>query len=160
MNQPIESRPRLLLVDDEAANITILAETLGADYAISAAKNGEVAIQLASGDAKPDLILMDVVMPGPSGFSVCSQLKSQPETADIPIIFVTSMSEDVDEEMGLKLGAVDYIHKPIIPAIVKARVALHLRMQLQTEFLKKLLEQQQRRPEPEAAEIRKLLALD
>jgi len=143
MEPILDSRPRILIVDDEDVNIALLSAALQNDYALSTASDGAAALTAAASEP-PDLILLDVVMPGPSGFSVCEQLKANAATAQIPVIFVTSLSEDIDEELGLKLGAVDYIHKPFSPEIVKVRVALHLRLQLMTEFLRKLLDQRTR----------------
>lgn len=116
----------ILVVDDEPINIMVLSDLLKSTYRVIAAKNGEQALQRAQGDAKPDLILLDVMMPGMDGFEVCNLLKASPLTAGIPVIFVTAMNEEVDEMKGLDVGAVDYITKPISPAIVTARVKAHL----------------------------------
>lgn len=116
----------ILVVDDEPINIMVLSDLLKSDYRVIAAKSGEQAIQRAKGDIKPDLILLDVMMPGVDGFEVCSELKKVPETSSIPVVFVTAMNEEVDEMKGLEVGAVDYITKPISPAIVKSRVKTHL----------------------------------
>lgn len=140
MNDEIETRPHVLIVDDQQVNIKILADVLKDDYTLSFATNGEEALKLINAEQQTDMILLDVVMPDMDGFSFCEVLKSNVRTSNIPIIFVTSMSEEVNEEQGFKLGAVDYITKPINPAIVRARVSIHLQLQKHREFLEKLLE--------------------
>jgi len=131
-------KPKVLLVDDVPENIQILMETLKDDYAIIAATNGEKALQLASGDNMPDIILLDIMMPEMDGYEVCQRLKKDEKTRNIPVIFVTAMQEVEDETKGLELGAVDYITKPISPSIVRARVKNHLEL----EFTRKTLEEQ------------------
>ncbi|MAY42869.1 MULTISPECIES: two-component system response regulator [unclassified Neptuniibacter] len=116
----------ILVVDDEPINIMVLSDLLKSRYRVIAAKNGDQALARVTGEAIPDLILLDVMMPGMDGFDVCRQLKSKTETASIPVIFVTAMNDEVDETKGLEVGAVDYITKPISPAIVIARVQTHL----------------------------------
>jgi putative two-component system response regulator len=122
----IEQRATLLIVDDEPINISVLMDLLKADYRLVAARNGDQALQRAMGDSPPDLILMDVMMPGMDGYEVCRRLKSEARTRDIPVIFVTAMSDEKDEQRGLALGAVDYVTKPISPPIVEARVRNHV----------------------------------
>ncbi len=124
----------ILVVDDMPANIDILVSVLSEDYKIRIAIDGLKAIQLAT-ETQPDLILLDVMMPGISGYEVCERLKKDPLTTHIPIIFVTSMSEISNEARGLELGAVDYITKPIHPEIVQARVKTHLNLSNQRRFL-------------------------
>jgi putative two-component system response regulator len=116
----------VLVVDDEPVNIMVLSDLLKTKYRVIAAKNGEQALNRVQGESPPDLILLDVMMPDMDGFQVCSTLKNNPRTAQIPVIFVTAMNEEVDEKKGLEVGAVDYITKPISPAIVNARVHNHL----------------------------------
>ena len=116
----------ILLVDDVADNIDILNEVLSPHYRTRVALNGEKALKIAFSATPPDLILLDIMMPGLDGYQVCEQLKNNPDTRDIPVIFVSAMSEVDDERHGLELGAVDYITKPISPAIVLARVRTHL----------------------------------
>ncbi len=119
------SNMRIMVVDDTEANIDILVETLADDYKVSVAMDGESALE----DIKinyPDLILLDVMMPDMDGYEVCRRLKADPQTRDIPIIFVTAKSEESDETKGLDMGAVDYITKPFSPPIVQARVKTHL----------------------------------
>ncbi|MDN3651788.1 two-component system response regulator [Thalassotalea ponticola] len=116
----------VLVVDDNADNIDILRQILRSEYKVKAAKNGELALLIATTKPKPDLILLDVMMPGMDGYEVCRQLKANPITAAIPVIFVTAKSEEQDEQKGLSLGAVDYITKPVSVPIVRARVRTHL----------------------------------
>ncbi|HQY40023.1 MAG TPA: response regulator [Giesbergeria sp.] len=121
-------RQRVLIVDDTPQNITVLGELLHPHYAVRAANSGERALRAAHTDPRPDLILLDVMMPGMDGYEVLRQLRADPPTHDIPVIFVTAMDSAQDEEHGLELGAVDYITKPIKPAIVLARVRAHLEL--------------------------------
>ena len=118
-------RARILVVDDEPANLKVIREVLANDYRLSFAKSGELALQLIENEP-PKLILLDIMMPDMSGFEVCKVLKANPKTAHIPVIFVTALSHEQDESEGFALGAVDYITKPISPAIVRARVKNHL----------------------------------
>ncbi|MGA8138002.1 MULTISPECIES: HD domain-containing phosphohydrolase [Pseudomonas] len=120
-----DQRPTLLLVDDEAINLQVLRHTLQDDYRLLFAKDGYKALELVRTD-RPDLILLDIMMPGLSGYDVCTALKQDPCTSAIPVIFVTALSEVDNETRGLELGAVDYIGKPYHPGIVKARVRTHL----------------------------------
>jgi len=121
------NKSRVLIVDDEKSNITVLWETLKTDYVVQVAKNGNQAIELAT-TFVPDLILLDIIMPDIDGYAVCKELKSKIETQQIPIIFITSKTDDEEEAEGLRLGAVDYIAKPFKSAIVRARVRTHLEM--------------------------------
>jgi len=130
----------LLLVDDAPANIQIANSILKDSYKIRIATNGAKALELASVTPLPDLILLDVMMPEMDGYEVCTRLKMSAETRDIPIIFLTGQTEIEDETKGFDVGAVDYIHKPLSPAIVKARVQTHLvlrgiRKQLASQLL-------------------------
>lgn len=131
---------RILVVDDVPSNIAMLAELLRAEHTVQVATFGDQALLLATADVPPDLVLLDVNMPGMDGFEVCSKLKEYDETRQIPVIFVTAMDEEVNEEKGFKLGAVDYITKPFKPALVQARVRLHLRMALHQRLLNMLVE--------------------
>lgn len=121
-----QNLPRILVVDDMIDNIEILGSILRPDHEVIMAMNGQKALQLASATSQPDLILLDIVMPGMDGCEVCRQLKLNPTTAKIPVIFVSARDEEIDEVNGLSLGAVDYIVKPVSPAIVRARVKTHL----------------------------------
>lgn len=116
----------ILVVDDIADNIDVLSGVLRPEYKVKAAVNGERALKIAAGADKPDMILLDIMMPGMDGYEVCRRLKADPATAGIPVIFVTARDQSEDEERGLELGAVDYITKPVNPAIVRARVRTHL----------------------------------
>lgn len=118
-------RPQLLVVDDEPANLQVLRHILQEDYRLLFAKDGAKALELAARE-KPELILLDVMMPGMTGYQVCAQLKATPATSTIPVIFVTALADVEDEAQGFAVGAVDYITKPVSPAIVKARVRTHL----------------------------------
>ena len=124
----------VLVVDDTEANIDILVETLGDEYEVSVAMDGPAALEVAV-EEHPDLILLDVMMPDMDGYEVCRRLKANEETRDIPVIFVTAKVEVEDETKGFELGAVDYITKPISPAVVKARVKTHLSLKLAKERL-------------------------
>ena len=125
MKRMKDPRRTLLVVDDEATNLQVLRHTLQDDYRLLFAKDGHKALELAHAD-RPDLILLDIMMPGLSGYDTCTTLKQDPCTASIPVIFVTALSEAENETRGLELGAVDYIGKPFNPGIVKARVRTHL----------------------------------
>jgi class 3 adenylate cyclase len=118
----------ILIVDDTQENILLLSEILESDYLTKAASDGERALKIAFGAEPPDLVLLDVMMPGMSGYEVCRRLKENAVTRPIPVIFVTAMNEVEDETKGLELGAVDYLTKPISPPIVKARVKAHLEL--------------------------------
>ncbi|HEY6896795.1 MAG TPA: ATP-binding protein [Rhodocyclaceae bacterium] len=115
-------RPRILIVDDDQSNLSVLAYVLGARYEVLSAQSGTQALQLAAADLPPDLILLDVLMPEMSGYEVLAALRGSPLTADIPVIFVTGLDSVEEEEKGLELGAVDYIAKPYRPPIIRARV--------------------------------------
>lgn len=120
-------RPTLLLVDDEASNLQVLRHTLQNDYRLLFAKDGQTALELVRQN-RPDLVLLDVMMPGMSGHQVCRALKQDNATQSIPVIFVTALADAENEHLGLELGAVDYITKPFNPHIVRARVRTHLRL--------------------------------
>jgi CheY-like chemotaxis protein len=121
-----DNQRRILVVDDERLNVEVLVSLLRNDYKMMVAKNGEQALRVVSGDVRPDLVLLDVMMPDMDGFEVCRRLKSMPDVRDIPVVFVSAMGEEVDEMRGLEVGGVDYITKPISPPIVQARVRTHL----------------------------------
>jgi sigma-B regulation protein RsbU (phosphoserine phosphatase) len=122
----VEEKQVVLLVDDAPANLQIVNSILKDAYKIRVATSGAKALELAKGTPAPDLILLDIVMPEMDGYEVCSRLKAAPETADIPVIFLTGQTETEDETRGFEVGAVDYIHKPFSPPVVKARVHTHL----------------------------------
>ncbi|XQF92088.1 response regulator [Pseudoalteromonas espejiana] len=127
-------KPRILIVDDEPANLKVMREVLGNQYRMSFAKSGAAALALLEKEP-PQLILLDIMMPDMNGFEVCKIIKSTPAISHIPIIFVTALGDESDEFKGFELGAVDYITKPISPAIVRARVKTHLSL-VQAEQLK------------------------
>ncbi len=129
-------KPTILVVDDTPDNIDLLCAVLEDEYRTKIAVNGERALKIANGQSKPDLILLDIMMPGMSGYDVCKALKANPDTRDIPVIFVTAMSEAVDEQLGLGLGAADYITKPISAPIVLARIKTQLSMKRVHDFLR------------------------
>jgi len=115
----------ILVVDDEPSNLAMMRQILGDKYQLVYAKNGASTLAAAE-KYNPSLILLDINLPDMDGYEICKQLKGNPNTAHIPIIFVTTMNSNQDEEIGLKMGAVDYITKPFSPAIVLARVQIHL----------------------------------
>lgn len=120
-----DTRPTLLLVDDEPVNLQVLKQILQQDYRLLFARDGEKALSLANTD-RPNLILMDIMMPGMTGLDTCKQLKLDPATKNIPVIFVTALAEICDEAEGFNAGCVDYITKPLSPPIVLARVKTQL----------------------------------
>ncbi|MEQ1621975.1 MAG: HD domain-containing phosphohydrolase [Methylococcales bacterium] len=125
----------ILIVDDAPENLSLLSELLQPYYHVRAANSGERALKTVMIDPQPDLILLDVIMPNMDGVEVIKRLKSDHRTAGIPVIFVTAMESFKDEERGLALGAVDYITKPIRPAIVLARVKAHLELKAARDWL-------------------------
>jgi len=125
----------VLIVDDAPTNIQTLAGILNDDYTLKVATGGKQALKLVKQEPFPDLILLDVQMPDMNGFDVCKHLKQDEATKNIPVIFVTGNTSDGSEELGLKLGAVDYITKPIRPSIVKARVKTHITLKLFNDSL-------------------------
>ncbi len=129
------SQPTILIVDDTPENLSVLGELLQRDYRVRAANSGRRAIQIAHSQPTPDLILLDVMMPEMDGFAVLAQLRADPATRDIPVIFVTAMDATHDEEHGLDCGAVDYITKPVRPAIVLARVRTQLELKWARDIL-------------------------
>ncbi|WP_417526654.1 response regulator [Marinomonas shanghaiensis] len=128
-------KPTILIVDDTPDNIDVLAATLRNDYDLKVATNGKKALQIAQSVPKPEMILLDVMMPEMDGYEVCRQLKTNPITSDIPVLFVTAKANACDEEQGFALGAVDYITKPISPPRVKARVRTHIALYNQNRQL-------------------------
>ena len=125
MTELSNTKPTVLIVDDEPVNLQVLREILHKNYRLLFARDGHKALELAASE-RPDLILLDVMMPGLTGFDTCKQLKQQSQTQHIPVIFVTALSEESDESKGFDCGGVDYITKPVSPAIVRARVRTHL----------------------------------
>ncbi|MBU3666471.1 MAG: two-component system response regulator [Chthoniobacterales bacterium] len=130
------AKPVILVVDDTPDNLALMSELLRERYTVKLAKSGERGLQLAAADPPPDLILLDIMMPGLSGYDVMRRLKADERTRHIPVIFLTAMSAVEDEKRGLEMGAVDYITKPISPPIVLARVANHLHLKEAADFLR------------------------
>ncbi|RCW71642.1 response regulator [Pseudorhodoferax soli] len=130
------ARATILVVDDVPENLALLAGILQGRYAVRAANSGPRALQLLRRGSLPDLVLLDVVMPEMDGYAVCGRIKQDPRTRDIPVIFLTVLDDAVDEEMGLGMGAVDYIAKPVSPPIVLARIAAQLRLKATADFLR------------------------
>ena len=134
-----DEKKLVLVVDDNPSHIHVVHSILKDDYKIRIATNGARALDLAQAKPLPDLILLDVMMPDMDGYEVCGQLKANPETRDIPVIFLTLKMEVADETRGFEVGAVDYIHKPFSPPIVKARVRTHLLLREAHEALARQL---------------------
>jgi len=128
-------KPSILVVDDTPANLTLMTGLLQDLYQVRAAISGEKALKIASADSPPDLILLDIMMPEMDGYEVCRRLKADPKTSEIPVIFLTAMTEVEDEEKGLRLGAVDYITKPVSPPIALARIHSHITIYQQRRAL-------------------------
>ena len=134
---PLPTEPAtVLVVDDTPENLSLMHGLLRDHYRVLVAPNGERALALAHGPRVPDLILLDVMMPGMDGYEVCRRLQADPATHDIPVIFLTARADVADETMGLSLGAVDYITKPISPPIVMARLRTHLSLKAAADFLR------------------------
>jgi adenylate cyclase len=129
----------LLVVDDSVENLQILSSLLKDLYKVKVAKSGEKALEIARMNPAPDLILLDIMMPGMDGFSVCEELKQDATTKNIPIIFLTALNEVADETKGFQLGGADFIIKPFNPEIVKARIKTHLDLQLERRKSESLL---------------------
>jgi len=133
-----DNKLSILIVDDAPANIQILANILKDQYRIRVATSGQQCLDQAQSQDKPDLILLDIMMPEMDGFEVCKRLKKTPDTESIPVIFVTGRQETHDEQKGFELGAVDYTLKPVKPVIVLARIKLHCTLIQQQRALMKL----------------------
>ena len=131
---PSEKRT-VLVVDDTPDNLSLMSSLLRTEYRVKLAPSGERALKVATADGKPDLILLDIMMPDMDGYEVLRRLRTNPDTADIPVIFLAAMGASEDEKIGLDLGAVDYIAKPISPATVMARVRNHIELKLARDFL-------------------------
>lgn len=141
---PISSeRPTVMVIDDEPFNLSLMDGVLNKDYTVKKVSSGSEALKLAFADS-PDLFLVDVMMPTMDGFEVCRQLKKNPATMHVPVIFITAKNEIKDEELGFSVGASDFIHKPISAPIVAARVRTHLKIKFMQDYLRsenaKLLE--------------------
>jgi len=132
-----EKQQTVLIVDDSPMNREILSATLRPEYRVFTAADGHEALEIAD-TISPDLILLDVVLPGMDGYEVCARLKADRYTRNIPVIFLTAQNQEKDEVKGLGLGAIDYIFKPIRPAIVRVRVRNHLELKQYRDFLEGL----------------------
>jgi len=129
--------PRILVVDDQPTNIQTLYQVLKGEYDVAMATDGLQAIALCQ-RRPPDLVLLDVVMPGIDGFEVCKRLKADSATRDVPVIFVTARDSTEDETQGLEVGAVDFITKPVNPPVVRARVRTHISLKRQADLLRSM----------------------
>jgi len=154
-----ESKQTILVVDDTPENIDILNNILSKDYKVRVAINGEKALAIAKSDTQPDLIMLDIMMPGMSGYQVCEQLKSDYSTRHIPVIFVTAKGEVDDETHGFELGAVDYITKPVSPPIVQSRVKTQLALYDQNRDLADQVRQRTKELDDTRLEIIRRLGL-
>lgn len=132
---PLE-KPTILVVDDTPENLSMMSFLLKDLYKVKVANQGQKALRIAASEPRPDLILLDIMMPEMDGYEVCRQLQQDPQTRNIPIIFLTAKASIEDEEFGLELGAVDYITKPISPPVVMARVKTHLSLKASADFLR------------------------
>lgn len=133
----VRNKPLILVVDDQATIIRIMTSILQPTYDVCVATNGKKALEVAR-TQRPDIILLDNMMPEMTGVETCMALKEIPATANIPVIFITSMDDKHNEQMGFKAGAVDYMNKPPSPELVHARVSIHLKNQRQRLFLEQL----------------------
>jgi adenylate cyclase len=149
-----EGRKTLLLVDDTPDNLHVLNGILRDDYQLRIATSGEKALEAAAKDPVPDLVLLDVTMPGMDGYEVCHRLKADPRTRDVPVIFLTALTQAEDEAKGFEVGGVDYVHKPITPATVLARVRTHL----EVRESRRVLEAQNRRLHNLSGQLSKYLS--
>ena len=134
LNEP--HKATILVIDDTPDNLNLMSGLLKDEYKVKVANNGARGFKIAQGDPPPDLILLDIMMPGMDGYEVCERLKHEPCSRDIPVIFLTSKVEVKDEQHGLELGAVDYITKPVSPPIVLARIKNHLALKTVADFLR------------------------
>jgi len=130
------TKPTILVVDDTPDNLALMMELLKGDYTVQLANSGERALRLAARVPQPDLILLDIMMPGMDGYEVCQKLKSDPQTREIPVVFLTAKADAEDEKKGLEVGGVDYITKPISAPVVLARVKIHLALKAHADFLR------------------------
>ena len=126
-SQPLTPRPKLVVIDDMPVNIRILNAVLARDFDVRCATSGREGLELVARE-QPDLVVLDVMMPEMDGYEVCKRLKADPVTAQIPVIFITALDEAEEEARGLEVGAVDYLTKPVTPAIVLARVKTHVEL--------------------------------
>ena len=154
--QQTNRQQTVLVVDDTPENIALMTEILGDHYQVKVALNGRKALSIAQSDKPPDIILLDIMMPEMDGYEVCRRLKANPSTEQIPVVFVTAMTSIGNEQQGLKLGAVDYITKPVSPPLVLGRVKTQLRLYNQNRHLDELVRQRTRQLTIETAHRQKL----
>ena len=147
------AKPTILAVDDTPDNLTVISSILKELYTIKVATNGEMALKIATLGESPDMILLDIMMPDMDGYEVCRRLKANPKTRDIPVIFLTALSDPYHEATGLQLGAVDYVSKPISPPILLARIKNHLAFKAAADFLRDQAEFLSREVERRTTEI-------
>lgn len=136
------NKSNILIVDDEPANINMLGEVLMPEHKIRVVVNGPEAIEIALSSNPPDLILLDIMMPGMDGYEVCKRLKADMRTSKIPVIFITAKSEEADEKKGFQLGAVDYITKPFRLSVIQARVRTHLTLKKYQDHMEAIVREQ------------------
>jgi putative two-component system response regulator len=141
MNTEKSQKPTILVVDDTPDNLDLMGDLLMDDYRVKVANSGKKALEIIQSASPPDLVLLDIMMPEMDGYEVCTILKSSEETKNIPVIFLTAKTNTIDEQKGFEIGAVDYITKPISPAIVMARVKTHLDLYYKNVYLEKLVTQ-------------------
>ena len=132
------SRARLLVVDDQPINIQVMNQIFADQYQVFTATGGQQALDFCH-RSPPDLILLDIVMPDMDGYAVCAALKAAPDTRDIPVIFITAHTDASEETRGLEAGAVDFISKPVNPAVVRARVKTQLTLKRQSDLMRQLV---------------------
>ena len=135
------SKNCILIVDDKPENLTVMNEILYQEYKVKATTNPEIALKIATSSEVPDIILLDIMMPVMDGYEVCRRLKANEITKNIPVIFFTAKTDDINETKGFELGAVDYITKPINPSVVKARIKTHLALHNQNKILEQKVEE-------------------
>lgn len=140
MNQVLVKKNRVLIVDDQPSNIKVIGEALKGHYEIQFARNGREALAMVAANP-PDLILLDIMMPGIDGYEVCRKLKKERDNAEIPIIFITAKDDALDEARGFNLGAVDYITKPFNPEVVRARVKTHVELKRHRDHLNEVVKE-------------------
>jgi len=148
-----KTKPTILVVDDVPDNIDVLSSVLRPEYKVKAALNGERALNIVANEPNLVMILLDIMMPGMDGYEVCRRLKANPVTAKVPVIFVTAKNQECDEQLGLELGAVDFISKPISPAIVLTRVRTQIALYDQNQFLEQKVKQRTHELEETRLEI-------
>ena len=159
---PLAQRPVVLVVDDTPENLALMAGLLKDHYRVKVANGGEAALRLARAEPLPDIVLLDIMMPGMDGYEVCRRLKADPATEALPVIFLTALHDTADETRGLQLGAVDYIGKPVSPPIVLARLQSHLMLKHAADVLRDhnaVLEAQVRRRTQEIEGLQDVVVL-